>query len=152
MSGRRSRDKGNRAERALVRWLQERGFAAERVPLSGACGGSYTGDVTWPVLGSDRVGEVKVRAKGFSQLYGWLQGNDFLVVRSDRREPLLVIRLPLAAEVAMAAEAGRVATAKERALADMATQTHEHMLVAIAAGDEREQAIAREAQKEKRVA
>lgn len=29
MSGRRSRDKGARAERALVRFLQERGFAAE---------------------------------------------------------------------------------------------------------------------------
>ena len=34
MSGRRSRDKGARGERALVRFLQERGFAAERIPLS----------------------------------------------------------------------------------------------------------------------
>jgi hypothetical protein len=31
--GRASRDKGNRAERAIVKFLQERGFAAERVPL-----------------------------------------------------------------------------------------------------------------------
>ena len=28
--GRASRDKGNRTERALVRFLQDRGFAAER--------------------------------------------------------------------------------------------------------------------------
>ncbi len=44
--GRASRDKGNRAERAIVKFLQERGFAAERVPLSGSAGGSYLGDLT----------------------------------------------------------------------------------------------------------
>jgi hypothetical protein len=32
--GRRSRDKGNRTERAIVAFLQDNGFAAERVPLS----------------------------------------------------------------------------------------------------------------------
>ena len=31
--GRASREKGNRGERAVVRFLQEHGFAAERVPL-----------------------------------------------------------------------------------------------------------------------
>ena len=36
MSGRRSRDKGNRAERHLVHLLQGAGLAAERVPLSGS--------------------------------------------------------------------------------------------------------------------
>jgi hypothetical protein len=34
--GRASRRKGLDAERVLVRYLQARGFAAERVPLSGA--------------------------------------------------------------------------------------------------------------------
>jgi hypothetical protein len=34
--GRASRDKGNRTEGAIVRLLQDRGLAAERVPLSGA--------------------------------------------------------------------------------------------------------------------
>ena len=33
--GKKPRDKGNRAERAIVRFFQDRGFAAERVPLSG---------------------------------------------------------------------------------------------------------------------
>jgi len=96
----KSRRKGLANERALVRWLQEHGFAAEKCSRSG-----YTGpDILWPLLGIDRVGEVKVRAKGFTQLYDWLSGNDFLVVRADRREPLIVLRLPLAASVAMAAE------------------------------------------------
>lgn len=43
--GRRSRDKGNRAERAVVRFLQDRGFAAERIPLSGSAGGKFAGDI-----------------------------------------------------------------------------------------------------------
>lgn len=103
--GRRSRDKGNRAERAIVKYLQERGFAAERVPLSGSAGGSYLGDLTVPLLGADRVVEVKVRANGFREMYRWLEGRDLVVIRADRLEPLVVVPLRLAAEIAAAAEA-----------------------------------------------
>jgi hypothetical protein len=102
--GRASRDKGNRAERAIVKFLQERGFAAERVPLSGATGGSYLGDITIPVLNVDRVTEVKCRANGFRELYKWLQARDLLIVRADRKEPLVVLALRLAAEIAAKAE------------------------------------------------
>jgi Holliday junction resolvase len=98
--GRRSRDKGNRAERAIVAFLQNNGFAAERVPLSGSVGGRYIGDVTIPLLGRDMCAEVKVRAYGFGQLYAWLDGRQILIVRQDRREPLVVLPLRLAAEVA----------------------------------------------------
>ena len=102
--GRRSRDKGNRAERALVRFLQDHGFAAERVPLSGSAGGSYFGDLSVPLLGVDRIVEVKVRGTGFRQLYDWLDRRDFLIVRADRLKPLVVIPLALAVEIAEAAE------------------------------------------------
>lgn len=102
--GKRPRQKGNRAERALVRFLQERGFAAERVPLSGSAGGKFAGDVTVPLLGRDRVVEVKCRAAGFRELYRWLDGADLLVIRADRSEPLVVLRLKLAATVAAMAE------------------------------------------------
>jgi hypothetical protein len=105
--GRKSRDKGNRAERALVRALQDRGFAAERVPLSGSAGGSYSGDLSLPLLGIDRVVEVKVRARGFAPLYDWLSDRDLLVVRADRKEPLVVVRLALGIEIATAAERNR---------------------------------------------
>ena len=98
--GRASRDKGNRAERAIVKFLQERGFAAERVPLSGSAGGSYLGDLTVPVLNIDRVVEVKCRADGFRELYKWLEARDLLIVRADRKEPLVVLPLKLAAEIA----------------------------------------------------
>jgi hypothetical protein len=105
--GKASRQKGDRAERAIVRFLQDKGLAAERVPLSGAAGGSYLGDVTIPVLGVDRVAEVKVRANGFGQLYAWLEARDLLIVRADRREPLVVLPLKLAAEIAAKAEGSR---------------------------------------------
>jgi hypothetical protein len=98
--GRASRDKGNRAERAIVRFLQDRGFAAERVPLSGSAGGSYLGDLTVPLAGIDRVVEVKCRADGFRELYRWLIDRDILIVRADRSEPLVVLPLRLAAEIA----------------------------------------------------
>ena len=101
--GRRSRDKGNRAERAIVAFLQDRGFAAERVPLSGSAGGKYVGDVTIPLLGRDMCAEVKVRAHGFSH-YSWLDGREILIVKQDRREPLVILPLRLAAEIAGRAE------------------------------------------------
>jgi Holliday junction resolvase len=104
--GRRSRDKGNRAERAVVKFLQDHGLAAERVPLSGSAGGRYVGDLTVPVLGVDRVVEVKARAKGFVEMYRWLVNRDILIVRADRKEPLVVLPLRLAAEIAAKAEEG----------------------------------------------
>jgi hypothetical protein len=88
-------------------FLQGRGFAAERVPLSGAAGGSYLGDLTVPVLGADRVVEVKCRANGFRELYAWLIDREILVVKADRREPLVVLPLKLAAEIAAKAEGQR---------------------------------------------
>jgi Holliday junction resolvase len=105
--GRTSRQKGNRTERAIVRLLQERGFAAERVPLSGAARGRFGGDVSFPLLGIDRRVEVKCRSNGFRELYRWLDGADLLIVKCDRGEPLVVISLKLAAEIAAAAEHGK---------------------------------------------
>ena len=105
--GRASRDKGNRMERALVLQLQAAGFAAERVPLSGSAGGSYLGDLTVPLLGRDLCVEAKARKDGFRELYRWLAERDLLVVKADRREPLVVIPLRLAIEIATAAERGR---------------------------------------------
>jgi len=102
--GHASRAKGNRCERAIVRALQDAGFAAERVPLSGSAGGSYCGDLTVPLLGVDRIVEVKVRARGFAQLYDWLERRDLLVVRADRREPLVILPFKLAIAIAAAAE------------------------------------------------
>jgi hypothetical protein len=102
--GKKPRRKSNREERHLVALLQEAGFAAERVPLSGSVGGSYIGDVSVPLLGVDRVVEVKCRAQGFRRLYDWLDGRDLLILRADRCLPLVVLPLRLATEIVRHAE------------------------------------------------
>jgi hypothetical protein len=101
--GRLPRNKGNRTERALVRFLQEHGFAAEKIS------GMYKAgpDLSVPLLGIDRRVEVKCRGNGFRQVNAWLAGADLLILRADRCEPLAVVPLRLAAEVASAAERGR---------------------------------------------
>jgi Holliday junction resolvase len=112
MSGRRSRDKGARVERAIVQSLKAGGFAAERVPLSGAAGGRYSGDIVLPLMGRDLCLDAKARADGFRELYGWLDQRDVLIVKADRQEALVVVRMSLAVEIAQAAT---VNTGKEQA-------------------------------------
>jgi hypothetical protein len=48
--------------------------------------------------------EVRCRGNGFRELYRWLDGADFLIVKADRPEPLVVLPLKLAAEIAALAE------------------------------------------------
>ena len=93
MSGRRSRTKGARTERSIVNALKASGIAAVRVPLSGAVGGRFAGDIVLPLMGRDLCVEVKARADGFRELYSWLDQRDVLIVKADRQEPLVVVRL-----------------------------------------------------------
>jgi len=111
MSGKASRDKGMRHERYLVNLFRKAGLFAERVPLSGAAGGSYAGDISVPVLGHDWTLEAKVRSHGFAQLYGWLGDNHALIVKADRSEPLVVLPLRRAIEVLKQAERYRTGSA-----------------------------------------
>jgi Holliday junction resolvase len=96
MSVRRSRSKGVRTERSIVNALQAHGLVAVR----GAVGGRFAGDIILPLLGRELCVEVKARADGFRELYRWLDGCDALIVKADRREPLVVVRMSLAAEIA----------------------------------------------------
>jgi len=90
MNARGPRRKGSRIEREIVAAHIERGIPAERVPLSGSAGGSYTGDV---VIAGRLRGEVKARASGagFATLERWLGENDVLFLRRDRAEPMVVL-------------------------------------------------------------
>ena len=99
MSGRRSRSKGVRTERSIVKALLGNGIAAVRVPLSGSVGGRFAGDVILPLMGRDLFVEVKARATGFRELYSWLTERDVLIVKADRQEPLVVVRLSLAIQI-----------------------------------------------------
>jgi len=104
MSGRHSRYNGARTERGTVNALKASGIAA-RVPLSGAVGGRFAGDIVLPLLGRDLCVEVKAQADGFRELYSWLTKRDVLIVKADCQEPLVILRLSLAAEIAKAVTA-----------------------------------------------
>ena len=106
--GRASRQKGDRHERNLVRLLQIAGIAAERTPLSGAARGRFGGyDLSVPLLSRDMRVEAKHHARAFQRLYRWLDNVDFLIVKADRSEPLVVVPLRLAIEIAKATERGQ---------------------------------------------
>ena len=92
MSGLRSRRKGVRAGRAIAELIGAR---------KASCG--YQADHHLELLfGDDRMlrSECKARADGFQQLYDWLNARDVLIVKGDRQEPLVIVRLSLAADIA----------------------------------------------------
>lgn len=94
--GKMQRDKGARVERAIVNRHKDIGVHAARVPLSGAAGGAYSGDVDLYVNGLDAaplVSEVKARQNGagFVTLERWLGENDALFLVRNRAEPVVVL-------------------------------------------------------------
>jgi len=66
----------------------------------GVAGGRFAGDIVRPLLGRDLCVEVKVRPDGFRELYCCRNQRNVLIVKADRQEPLVVVRLSLAMEVA----------------------------------------------------
>jgi len=84
-----SRDKGARIERELVHLHQDAGIPASRVPLSGAAGGAYSGDLRV----CDLVAEVKGRkdGNGFTMLERWLGGHHMLFLKRDRQRPMVLL-------------------------------------------------------------
>lgn len=94
--GKAQRDKGARNERAVVNFWRSVGIRADRVPLSGAHGGEYAGDVDLYAFGAAEaplIGEVKARKDGggFKQITKWLGLNDFLVLHEDKAHRLYVV-------------------------------------------------------------
>lgn len=89
----KSRSKGDRFEREVVASLTTAGIKAERVPLSGAAGGMFGGDIQAFLRSGREKLECKVRARAWLDLYGWIEGNYALVLKRDRAEPLVVLRL-----------------------------------------------------------
>jgi hypothetical protein len=83
-----------------ARLLQAQGIAATKIS------GMYKpgADISVSLHGSDRAVEVKCRSAGFAQLHDWLNQRDVLIVKADRREPLVVLRMGLAMQTARAAE------------------------------------------------
>ena len=77
----------------MVDLCQAGGIPAQRVPLSGAAGGMFGGDIQVETRSGRQKLECKTRARAWKAEYGWLEGNDLLVVKRDRSEPLVIMRL-----------------------------------------------------------
>ena len=89
MSGRRSRDKGAAYEREDVRWLNDLGIDAYKVPLSGAAP-RFKGDIQFAGL----LAECKRTRRSRGTLYKALAqggGSDLLFVRDNHCETLVVM-------------------------------------------------------------
>lgn len=93
MSGNPQRQKGDRFEREIVASFEGDGMPAQRVPLSGAAGGMFSGDIHVLLRSGRQKVECKVRARAFKELYDWLIDNYAVVLKRDRAEPLVVMRL-----------------------------------------------------------
>lgn len=101
MSGNHSRNKGAGYERELVNDFKGFGLGAQRVPLSGAT--AYAkGDVEVTAGYDGKTiyrGECKRKKSLPKFLTENLAGNDFLALRADRGETLIVIPLKTFAEL-----------------------------------------------------
>jgi hypothetical protein len=82
--------KGVRVESELVQLLCDLGLPCRRVPLSGAIGGAWSGDINLEMDGQTHKIEVKAWRE-FRTLHGWLAGADLLLLEADRQPPLAVL-------------------------------------------------------------
>jgi hypothetical protein len=96
--GRAPKRKGVRVERELVHELHRLGLVCIRVPLSGAVGGVWSGDIHLELRGETFRIEVKARRE-FRTLHGWLAGADLLLLKADRQPPLAVLPLAVLARL-----------------------------------------------------
>jgi hypothetical protein len=90
--------KGYRLENSTRLYLCERGLDCKRIPLSGA--GDEKGDLRL-VTGRDQTlkGECKSRGELAKWITTALTGMDFVVLKQDRGEPIVMLRLPLFADL-----------------------------------------------------
>ena len=68
--------------------------ACRGIPLSGSVS-SFPGGVRVVVNGESLTGECKSRAGNFAMFYRWLEANEFLAIRKDRHDSLLVLNVKL---------------------------------------------------------
>lgn len=90
--GKMQRRKGYRVEHEIEQMFRQMGINARRVPLSGSAD-FVKGDVQIVLKNKILTAEVKARKDGFRQIYNWLDNKDLLIIKADRKEPLVVLRL-----------------------------------------------------------
>ncbi len=97
--GRAPYQKGFRLENSVRKYFVERGLTCRRIPLSGA--GEEKGDICL-TTGWGQV--LKLECKSRKELAKWiieaLGEHDAVVLKQDRGETLVMLRLPLFADMA----------------------------------------------------
>lgn len=86
--GKKSKNKGYRGEHNLVGILRKHKIDARRIPLSGA-----TEFARGDLLIEGMTAEVKLRRKGFKEIYKYLEGRDLLFIKADRKEYLCIMQI-----------------------------------------------------------
>src|ERR1022692_4895821 len=86
--GKAQREKGRRGEQEIVTILKAAGFSTAK-----RTGEYVANDILCAIDGHDRIIEVKMRAKGFSGLYGFLKGSWAVVHKADRQPWLITMPL-----------------------------------------------------------
>jgi len=89
--GKKSKRKGYRIEHEIEGILRDSGITAKRIPLSGASW--IKGDMIINLNGKEMIGEVKARKEGFKEIYKWIDNKDFLFLRADRKDFLIVMNI-----------------------------------------------------------
>lgn len=88
----KAKDKGRRLENLVVKTLTDNDISAKRIPLSGSLGGEYTDDV---VIGTIENPIARIECKNREQisknLWEWLEGVDYLVVKKNQHKPLVIM-------------------------------------------------------------
>jgi hypothetical protein len=101
--------------RASTTWFFARNTDSRSWLLALISGSSSIGEVCKEAdslsLEIEVMPDIKARATGFAQIYRWVDGNYTLAVKRDRGEPLIVMRLRHALEVAKVAEGKTVEAA-----------------------------------------
>lgn len=89
-----SKNKGSRVEREIRDAHLDVGIPAKKMPLSGALGGEYAGDLL--IAGKLRA-EVKARksGSGFAMIQKWLGSNDLLFLRENNDSPKVVMPMEI---------------------------------------------------------
>ncbi len=96
--GRSSPQKGYRLENSARIYLCDGGLDCKRIPLSGA--GDEKGDLRLVTgWGQTLKGECKSRKKLADWIVSALGEHDFLILKEDRGETLVMVRLPLFREL-----------------------------------------------------
>lgn len=95
--GRAAKKKGYNGEYEIVKLLQQYHIQAERVPLSGSLKSeNLSCDITLPVNGNTKRGEVKRRKSGLTSLYNWLaedKHSNYLFTRMDNKPWIISMSL-----------------------------------------------------------